>query len=461
MSDCSKQKCAALAAVVLAAGKGTRMKSNVAKVLHPIMGRPIISYVLDTLTAVQANPQVIVVGHAAETVREACGPDYIYALQAEQRGTGHAVQTAIPSLDGFSGNVLIVSGDMPLVTPEVWQNLIELHVREGNEFTLLTARSEAHRDFGRIVRQADGQAVRIVEARDCTPEEYALTEVNLGAYCASADFLREMLPLLGSNNAQGELYLTDLVGLGHAHGKRIGAMITPDIECAMGVNSRADLAQAGTVIKARVLRSLMLSGVTVLDPGSTWVEPSVTVGRDTVILPGTVLQGKTSIGEACQIGPNTQITDSSVGAGSTVTHSVLWQAKTAGGAKIGPFAYLRPGTVLEDNVKVGDFVEIKNSNIAAGTKVPHLTYIGDADVGSNTNIGCGTITCNYDGQSKHRTFIGDHVFIGSNTSLVAPVRVESGAKTGAGAVVTKDVAAESVVVGIPAHPLRHTNTEQS
>ncbi|MDO5297365.1 MAG: bifunctional UDP-N-acetylglucosamine diphosphorylase/glucosamine-1-phosphate N-acetyltransferase GlmU [bacterium] len=453
MSESITRNCADLAAVVMAAGKGTRMKSDTAKVLHPIMGRPMIRYVLDTLQEVQASPQVIVIGHAAESVREACGEAYAYALQQEQHGTGHAVQTALPELAGFAGDVLIVSGDMPLVPASVWQALVSLHRAEGNDFTILTANSAAHRDFGRIVRQPDGQVAKIVEAKDCSPEEYALTEVNLGAYCAKADFLRTMLPLLSSDNAQGELYLTDLVSLGQQHSKRVGAMLTEDIACALGVNSRADLAQATAVIKARILRTLMLSGVTVLDPVTTWIEPTVKIGCNTVILPGTMLQGTTSIGCSCQIGPNTQITDSSLGDSCSVSHSVLWQAEVGRAAKIGPFAYLRPGTQLRDSVKVGDFVEIKNSIIDDGTKIPHLTYVGDSDVGSHTNIGCGTITCNYDGQHKHRTVIGDNVFIGSNTSLIAPVNIGDGAKTGAGAVITKDVAPGSVVVGVPAHPL--------
>ena len=453
MSDSTERGKSGLAAVVMAAGKGTRMKSDTAKVLHPIMGRPMIHYVLDTLKAVHADPQIIIIGHAASSVQEACGSAYAYALQKEQRGTGHAVQMALPKLNDFQGDVLIVSGDMPLVPVEVWQNLVTMHRSGGNDLTILTADSASHRDFGRIVRQTGGQVAKIVEAKDCTPEEYALTEVNLGAYCAKADFLREMLPLLTSDNAQGELYLTDLVGLGQQHGRRVGAMITGDITCALGVNSRADLAQAAAVIKNRILRSLMLSGVTILDPASVWIEPSVQIGVNSVILPGVMLQGETKIGSSCQIGPNTQITDSVIGDGSSVSHSVLWQAEAGQNAKIGPFAYLRPGSKLKDGVKVGDFVEIKNSTVADGTKIPHLTYVGDADVGSHTNIGCGTITCNYDGQNKHRTVIGDNVFIGSNTSLIAPVRVEDGAKTGAGSVITKDVAAGSVVVGVPAHPL--------
>ncbi len=444
---------AKLAAIVMAAGKGTRMKSDLAKVLHPILGRPLVFYVLDALNTVQAEPKVIVVGHAADSVRETCGSDYHYELQSEQHGTGHAVQMAMPGLTGFDGDVLILSGDMPLVTSRVLQQIIAEHRNKGNDLTMLTADSAAHRDFGRIVREDNGQVARIVEAKDCTPEEYALTEVNLGAYCAKSTFLRELLPLLTNNNAQGEFYLTDLIGLGKKHGKRIGALITDDIECTLGVNSRADLAKATASIKARILRELMLSGVTVLDPLNTWVEPSVSVGKDTVLWPGTMLQGDTSIGCGCQIGPNTQITDCTIGDGCQAAHSVLWQAKVESGVKIGPFAYLRPGTHIMDNAKVGDFVEIKNSTIAEGTKVPHLTYVGDADVGSHTNIGCGTITCNYDGKNKHRTVIGNDVFIGSNTSLIAPVSIGDGAKSGAGAVITKDVPARTVVVGVPAHPL--------
>ncbi|MBQ7503194.1 bifunctional UDP-N-acetylglucosamine diphosphorylase/glucosamine-1-phosphate N-acetyltransferase GlmU [bacterium] len=444
------------AAVIMAAGKGTRMKSDLAKVLHPILGRPMILSVLDTLLAVGCSPNVVIVGHQAEQVEEVCreySGELRFALQAVQRGTGHAVLSALPQLEGFEGPVLILSGDMPLIDVETVKRIIAAWQKNEDSLTILTAVSAQHRDFGRIIRCGDGSVDRIVEAKDCSPEEYAVEEVNLGAYCAKASFLREYLPKLTPNNAQGELYLTDLVKLGRHNGCRIGAVTTENIQCALGINTRLDLAAVAAIKRRKKTEALMLSGVSVWDPDSVWIEEGVSVAPNTEIRPGTVLLGKTSVGEGCIIGPHTQITDSSVGRRCQIIHSVLNQAQVEDDVNIGPFAYLRPNAHIGCQAKIGDFVEIKNSNIGVGTKVPHLTYVGDSDVGSKTNIGCGTITCNYDGRNKHRTVIGDNVFIGSNSSLVAPVTVGSGAKTGAGAVITHDVPANCTVIGVPARPM--------
>ncbi len=444
-----------LASVILAAGKGTRMKSDLAKVLHPVLGRPVIYRVLQALEGVNCSKNIVVVGHQAEQVQAFCQEHFSncsFAEQAVQNGSGHAAQMALPQLADFEGYVLILNGDMTLLDTEILEKVISTAIENDYALTLLTADSAEHRDFGRIIRGADGCVKRITEAKDCTPEEYAVTEVNIGAYCAKAEFLRRFLPQLTPNNAQGELYLTDLVSLGSAAGEKIGAVVD-DVVYALGVNTRADLAKAAALLKERKLQELMISGVSIIDPQSTWIEDQVQIERDSEIWPGTVLQGATSIGQGCKIGPNTQITDSTIGNNSTILHSVLNQATVGNGVNIGPFAYLRPKANIADRAKVGDFVEIKNANIGEGTKVPHLTYVGDADVGSGTNIGCGTITCNYDGKAKHRTVIGDHVFIGSNSSLVAPVTVGNGAKTGAGTVVIRDVPENSVVVGVPAHPI--------
>lgn len=447
-----------IAAIIMAAGKGTRMKSEKAKVLHEILGKPMLFYVLDALSAVNSHTNIIVIGHAGETVKDAVTKKcegYMFAEQTEQRGTGHAVQTGFACLKNYEGPVLILSGDMPLIDADILNSIIKTHHKDKNALTILTAKSEAHRDFGRIIRFANGSVEKITEAKDCTPEEYAITEINLGAYCAEASFLREFLPKLKPNNAQGELYLTDLVGLGNENGHRIGAVVTENIESALGVNNRADLAEAAACMQKRIVRNHHMQGVTIPQPANVWIEPDVKIGRDTVILPGTMLSGKTEIGENCVIGPNTRMTDSIAGSNVNIAYSVLLEAKTGSNINIGPFAYLRPNSVIDDNAKVGDFVEIKNSHICQGTKVPHLTYVGDSDVGPKTNIGCGTITCNYDGVHKHRTTIGANCFIGSNTSLVAPVTVGDGAKTGAGAVITKDVPAGAVVVGVPAKELKH------
>lgn len=445
-----------LAALVLAAGKGTRMKSEQAKVLFPLLGRPLLFYVLDALREVQVERTVLVVGHNADQVREAVGPDTRYAEQTVQRGTGHAVLTGMPQLEGFQGQVLILYGDMPLLTGAVLQELLQAHQSSGDDLTILTAKTDGMRDFGRIVRKADDKVEAIVEARDCTPEQYDLQEVNLGAYCAKVEFLREFLPQIGTQNAQGEMYLTDLVVLAQGAGRPVGAVVTRDLEVSLGVNSRADLATAGAVLNRRLLHRMMLDGVSVLDPASTWVEPGVRVGRDTVLLPGTLLSGRTTIGAGCSIGPNTRVVDSDIADGASLQYAVLVEAKVGEGAQVGPFAYLRPGADIGAGAKVGDFVEIKNSVIEAGAKVPHLTYVGDAHVGAKANLGCGTITCNYDGKTKHRTVIGERAFIGSNTSLVAPVTVGADAVTGAGAVVTKDVPPGALVVGVPARIIQRS-----
>ena len=444
-----------IAAVIMAAGKGTRMKSDLAKVLHPVLGRPMLFKVLESLKEVDCQLNVLVIGHQGDKVKEACADftNLTFAEQPVQLGTGHALQCALPRLDNFNGRVLILSGDMPLISKDVLHALIDSSINNDEAMTLLSANSPEHKDFGRIIRTPNGEVDRIVEAKDCTTEEYQVTEVNLGAYCAKADFLRQYLPLLQPSNAQKELYLTDLIKLGREAKKKIGAVVTEDIDCALGVNSRFDLAKATQVLKERKLRELMLSGVSVLDPQSTWIEEQVEIAPNTEIWPGTILTGKTIIGSGCVIGPHTQIKDSVIGEGSYIVHSVLDTAKVEDNVKIGPFAYLRPQAHISSGAKVGDFVEIKNSNIGEGTKVPHLTYIGDTDIGKRTNIGCGTITCNYDGKLKHRTTIGDDVFIGSNSSLVAPVTVGSGAKTGAGAVVTHNIPEGSVVIGVPARPM--------
>ncbi len=450
----TRQNPTPLASIVLAAGKGTRMKSERAKVLHPLLGRPMLFYVLDALKEVQVERTVLVIGHEADQVRQTCGPAHRYAEQTVQRGTGHAVLTALPELEDFEGQVLILYGDMPLLTGAVLGELCAAHQASGDELTVLTADAPELRDFGRIVRQPDGHVERIVEARDCDPAEYALKEVNLGAYCAKASLLREFLPRIGSQNAQNEIYLTDLVALASAAGRPVGAVQTADLESSLGVNSRADLAQAGLVLNRRLLHRMMLDGVTILDPASTWVEPGVRVGPDTEILPGTLLRGQTEIGAGCILGPHTQIVDSRIGDRVRIQHSVLLGACVEDEATVGPFAYLRPDSRIGRGARVGDFVEIKNSVIGAGAKVPHLSYVGDADVGSRANLGCGTITCNYDGTAKHRTVIGEGAFIGSNTSLVAPVRIGAGAATGAGSVVVRDVPPGILVAGVPARTLR-------
>lgn len=444
------------AAIVLAAGKGTRMKSNRAKVLHPLLGRPLLDYALDALDGLNTEPKLVVVGHEAEAVRAAVGHRARFADQTEQKGTGHAVMMAAPQLEAFEGPVLITCGDMPLLKNESLARLLECY--PDSPLCFLTAEVPDPGSLGRVLRDDSGWAKAIVEARDCTPDELKVNEINTGCYCVDAKLLRELLPRLDTANDQGEYYITDIVKLAVADGHPVQAVKLHDAEEALGVNSRADLALAAEELRRRINHQHMLNGVSILDPASTWIEPGVMIGVDTTILPQTMLQGNTRIGEGCTIGPQTRIMSSSVGNGSVIQNSVLLEARTEENVNVGPFAYLRPGADLGPGSKVGDFVEIKNARIEAGSKVPHLTYVGDAFVGPRVNIGCGTITCNYDGKNKHKTVIEEGAFIGSNTSLVAPVTVGKGAKTGAGSVVNRDVEPGTVVVGVPARPLRQKSS---
>lgn len=441
------------AAIVLAAGKGTRMKSNRAKVLHPVLGRPLIHFALDVLDGLEVDPKLVVVGHEADAVRQELQGRARFAEQTEQKGTGHAVMMAMPELGDFEGPVFITYGDMPLVTTDSLKKLLHQHREVNAKVSLLTVEFPGPTDFGRIIRNDCGWVKKIVEARDATADELKVREVNLGCYCVEAATLRELLPRLSTANDQGEYYLTDIVSLAVAENYRVEAVPIQDVDESLGVNSRADLARAAEVMRTRINRRWMLAGVSIMDPCSTWIEPDVQVGIDTVLLPGTWLEGNTVIGESCTIGPQTRITRSTVGNECVIQNSVLLEARLEDRVTVGPFAYLRPGADLGPGAKVGDFVEIKNSRIEGGAKVPHLSYVGDAHIGARVNIGCGTITCNYDGTHKHRTVIEEGAFIGSNTSLVAPVTVGKGARTGAGAVVTKDVRPGTTVAGVPARPL--------
>ncbi|MHB2019725.1 MAG: bifunctional UDP-N-acetylglucosamine diphosphorylase/glucosamine-1-phosphate N-acetyltransferase GlmU [Candidatus Xenobia bacterium] len=439
---------------ILAAGKGTRMKSALPKVLHLVCGVPMVDHVLDTADALGSDATYLIVGHGADEMRSHVGNRARFVVQEPQRGTGHAVQQILPYLDKFDGDVLILSADVPLVNQAVCRGLLQAHRAQKADFTLLTAHVPGSPTLGRIVKDANQHVVRIVEAREATTEELAISEVNAGTYCASAAFLREYLPQCGLPNAQNEIYLTDLVILGARDKRPVRAVCWPDPAVTLGVNTRVELANVSGIMRTRILERLMLDGVTVVDPASTWVEPNVQVGQDTILLPGTILEGCTVVGRACHIGPYTRITDSRIGDGCSIQNSVVKEAEMAEACTVGPFAYLRPQARLAKSVKVGDFVEIKNALIGEGSKVPHLAYVGDATLGRHVNIGAGTITCNYDGRRKHHTTIEDDVHIGANTNLVAPVRVGRGATTGAGAVVTKDVPEDSLAVGVPARVVK-------
>ena len=413
-----------VAALILAAGKGTRMRSGRPKVLHPLLGRPLVQFPIDLAQELGCDPIVVVVGHGAEDVRRAIAgfPEVRIALQPEQRGTGDAVRCGLEALQGFSGKVLILSGDVPLLRRETIDQLVDAD----QDFALVTAHAPEPRGYGRILRGRDGLVERIVEDRDASAAQHAVREINAGIYCISAAFLRNHLAELSTNNAQQELYLTDLVAKARPE---VTAILAPLDEIS-GVNDRADLARLTGLLQARVNREHLLAGVTLIDPASTHIDLGVEIAADVVIEPGCVLSGATSIGEGTRIRANSALEAARVGRKCTV----------------GPFARLRPGTVLSDDVHIGNFVETKNAHLAEGAKANHLTYLGDARVGKKTNIGAGTITCNYDGVNKHLTEIGEGVFIGSDTQLVAPVRVGDGAYVAAGTTVVEDVPADSLVL---------------
>ncbi len=455
-----------LSAVILAAGLGTRLKSALPKVLHPLGGRPLVTYAIAAAAAVTGRPPVLVVGHGAEAVRAALGDSVTYVEQAEQLGTGHAVlqaaaAQAAAALKGASGLVLVTYGDMPLLTVATLHALVAAQRANPGPFTLLSVEAPfnaglgapALRDFGREVRAADAELAAIVEAAQATPAQYALTEVNVGAYCFRADWLWANLPRLPLS-PKGEYYLTDLVGLAVAAGERVAVVTTPDATEAIGINTRVQLAEAEAALRRRVNDYWMLAGVTLLDPATTYIEPGVTLGPDTVVLPNTHLQGTTSIGAGCVLGPNTIVRDTVIGDRCAIECSVLEGATLAEEVSVGPFAHLRKGARLERGVHMGNFGEVKNSTLGPGVKLGHFSYIGDATIGEDVNIGAGTITCNFDGIKKNPTVIGAGAFIGSDTLLVAPVTIGAGARTGAGAVVTKNVAPDTLAVGMPARSIR-------
>lgn len=433
-------------AVVLAAGKGKRMKSKLYKVLHPVCGKPMVAHVLDAVQQINCERSVVIVGHGAETVKAYLGERAEYALQSEQLGTGHAVSQAEPLIGSEKGITIVICGDTPLVTPETLENLIAHHEAEGAAVSILTASMPDPTGYGRIIRGEDGGVLKIVEQKDGNAEELAVQEINTGTYCFDNELLFAALKNVDNNNAQGEFYLTDCVPILREQGKRIAAYETKDLSESIGVNDRVALSDAEQFMRERLAKKHMLNGVTIIDKASTYIGADVEIGSDTILYPGTILKGNTVIGEDCIIGPNTEIENSTVGNGTIIRQSVASEVKVGDRVNVGPFAYLRPGTELADEVKVGDFVELKNAKIGHGSKVPHLSYVGDAEVGSGVNIGCGAITANYDGYNKFKTIIEDDVFIGSNSNLIAPVRVGKGAYVVAGSTITSDVGESDLAI---------------
>jgi bifunctional UDP-N-acetylglucosamine pyrophosphorylase / glucosamine-1-phosphate N-acetyltransferase len=426
--------------LILAAGEGTRMRSDTPKVLHPICGRPMIGWPIRAAQDAGAARVVVVDGPKRRLEGEL--PDGVeLAVQEEPNGTGDAVRSAADHI-GTDDTVLVLYGDVPLITPEAITALAQAHEETGAAATMATMELEDPTGYGRVVRASDGSVERVVETKtpgDATPEEEAIREVNTGIYAFAGGDLVEALGRLTSDNAQGELYLPDVLPLLRADGKLIAAHVVTDATLALGVNSRVDLAHVRALAQARIQRAHALAGVTIVDPQSTLVEAGVEIGRDTLIEPSTFLRGGTRIGERCTIGPLSTLIDTTVGDETRVVHSYLDGAELGSGVSVGPFAYLRPNARLRDRAKAGTFVEIKNSEVGEGTKVPHLSYIGDADIGAGSNVGAGTITANYDGANKHRTTIGSGVKVSVHTSFVAPVTVGDGSYTGAGSVITEDV----------------------
>jgi bifunctional UDP-N-acetylglucosamine pyrophosphorylase/glucosamine-1-phosphate N-acetyltransferase len=438
-------------AVVLAAGKGTRMKSNRAKVLHTLCGVPMVNYAIEAIRPLAPEGLLVVVGHQAGEVEAVLPPDAEPVLQKEQLGTGDAVRVALEAIEDEEGVLLVVNGDGPLISDRTLGELVERHRSAGVGATVLVAELPDPSGLGRI--QEDAGVVRIVEEKDATEHERGIQLVNLGLYAFELPEIRDAIERVGSENEGDELYLTDVLEI---IGRRSRAVTyrLKDLEEANLVNDRSHLARAEEILRRRILDAHMRDGVTVRDPASTHIEASVEIGRDTVILPGTFLRGRTRIGSDCVIGPSTDLLDTIVGDGAGVEHSVGRGAGVGAGATVGPYSYLRPGTVLGTDAKVGAYCEVKNTKVGDGSKVPHLSYVGDAQIGQSANLGAGTITANYDGKNKNRTEIGDGAFTGVNTSLIAPVTIGDGAYLGAGSVVNKDIPPGKLAVGMPARVIR-------
>jgi len=441
------------AAVILAAGRGTRMKSDLPKVLHPLCGRPMVAYVIEALRRAGLRRPLLVVSREAGAIRAAVGPTVGYVVQKDPFGTGHAVASALPRLRGRS-LVYVVYGDMPCVLPATLRALRGA-VRGRVVAALATGVVERTRGFGRIIRDDRRRFLRIVEEREATPEERAIREVNAGVYCFRLPALRRVLRRLRPDNRKGEYYLTDALNLLAGGGGDIATVSVRDPEELIGINTREDLAEAEAVLRGRILARAMRAGVTVADPATTFLDETVRVGRDTVLQPYTILTGGTVVGARCTIGPGARVQDSRIGRRVRIRDSSLEGARVGDGSVVGPYAHLRPGTVVGRDVEIGNYAEMKKVRVGDRTKVHHKSYLGDAWIGADVNIGAGTVTCNYgiDGR-KHRTTIEAGAYIGSDSMLVAPVRIGRGAITGAGAVVTKDVPPRSVAVGVPARVIR-------
>lgn len=425
-------------ALILAAGQGTRIKSDLPKVLHKVCGKEMVNHVIDTMRNAKIDDIDVIIGKGAELVKEKTASRNIsYSLQEEQLGTGHAVKCAIDFLKGKKGIVGVFAGDAPLIKPETVEKLFNTHIENNNSATLLSSIVEDPTGYGRIVRAGD-EVLKIVEHKDCTEEELKINEMNAAIYCFDIESLLSSLEKLSNDNKQGEYYLTDVIGILKAEDKKVGAL-SIDYEETIGVNSRVQLAESEEILRKRINRRHMENGVTLMDPNTTYIGNDVEIGRDTIIYPGNVLEGKTKIGEGVTLYPNSRISNSIISNNVEIQSSVIIDSQVGEGTTVGPFAYIRPESVIGSHARIGDFVEIKKSNIGNNTKVSHLTYIGDAKVGENCNFGCGTVVVNYDGKKKNTTIIGNNSFIGCNANLVSPVTVEDNTYIAAGSTIVNNV----------------------
>ncbi|MBU5486282.1 bifunctional UDP-N-acetylglucosamine diphosphorylase/glucosamine-1-phosphate N-acetyltransferase GlmU [Clostridium sp. MSJ-11] len=442
-------------AVVLAAGEGKRMKSTTPKVLHKVCGKEMINHVIDTLREADINDVNIIIGNGSEKVKEnTISKNVSYSLQEKQLGTGHAVKCAKNFLEGKKGIVAIFTGDAPLVTTETVSKLVSFHQVNGFKGTILTSIVETPYGYGRVIREKNGEVKKIVEHKDCSEEELEVNEINAGMYCFDIDALLSSLDNLSNSNAQGEYYLTDVIEILKIKGEKLGAMPVP-FEETMGVNSRVQLAEVEDIMRRRINNKHMENGVTLIDPKNTYIDAEVIIGNDTIIYPGNVIGGKTIIKKNCVLYPNSRIQDSTIESGVTIQSSVILESCVGNNTTVGPFAYIRPDSVIGKSVRIGDFVEIKKSTIGDHTKVSHLTYIGDAEVGENCNFGCGTVVVNYDGKNKYKTIIGDNVFIGCNTNLVSPITINNNSYIAAGSTITEEVPEDALAIA----RARQTNKE--
>ncbi len=435
-----------LYAVILAAGEGKRMKSKYSKVLHKLCDKPMIEYVYDAVKMAGIDEVIVVVGHKKEQVQEYIGDRVKYATQNDQLGTGHAVMQTEDFLSGKEGYVIVLCGDTPLIKEQTIKDCLDLHMNNNYSATIITAELFNPTGYGRIIRDEESNVLKIVEQKDANDEEKKISEINSGMYCFTIKDLFSALKKVNNNNNQGEYYLTDTIEVMIKEGLKVGAIKVSDNTEILGVNSRIQLAEAQNIMNNRILNKHMAQGVTIIDPNNTYISNSSVIGTDTVIYPGTIIEGNTSIGEDCVIGPNTRIIDSNILNNVSVQNSVIIESKVGERTKVGPFAYIRPECIIGENVKIGDFVEIKKSTIGNGTKVPHLTYVGDAQIGSGVNLGCGTIVVNYDGKEKHKTVVEDGVFVGCNSNLVSPVTLRKNSYIGAGSTITDEVPENALAI---------------